>query len=91
MVDATPAAVVNGARLSVDKVNVGLEVLTVPLTSRYCGVAPLPMWLIEPLIRPGGALLARRTVMACERLPSTDGFKVISPAKAEPPALISKY
>ena len=91
MVEAVPATVENAGRLVADKVRVGSEVETVALTSRYFGVAPLPVWLIAPVVRPGGAVLATRTMIACERVPLAAGLSVVSPTKLTPSVLISKY
>ena len=91
MVDAVPAKVEKSARPVADKVKVGTNVETVALTSRYFGTAPLPEWLRAPLIRPGGAVLATRTIMAWERLPFVSDRRVVYPVKLTPSVLISKY
>ena len=75
-----PVLVENPPRLGTESVMVGADATTVPVTSRYLGVAPGLAWTMVPAFSPSPARAESRTVITEETFPPLSGVMVTSPA-----------
>ena len=84
--------VLNPDKLAAERLKVGSGASTVPVTSKYFGVASLPAWTIVPALMPSGALAAMRTRMVAETFRLLSGVSTIGFSGAvKPLRKISKW